>query len=52
LYYLVELESFSNAHSYMMHEQYDIFYGAESDLESLVETHNYFMGAKDDINYR
>lgn len=31
-------------------EFYDIFRGAEAEVEELQETHNYLYGSKDDIN--
>eukprot|EP01015_Nassula_variabilis_P005759 TRINITY_DN142_c0_g2_i4.p3 TRINITY_DN142_c0_g2~~TRINITY_DN142_c0_g2_i4.p3 ORF type:complete len:129 (+),score=36.01 TRINITY_DN142_c0_g2_i4:85-471(+) len=50
--FLFELEDYGNPNDYMMHENYDFYYGLEADLEELVETHNYFAGSKDDINVR
>lgn len=37
---------------YLVHENYDFFYGLEADLEELTETHNYIPGSKDDVNLR
>lgn len=50
--FLFDLEDYGNSNEYMMHENYDFFYGLESELEELTETHNYFAGSKDDINLR
>jgi hypothetical protein len=50
--FLFELEEYGNSNDYLMHENYDFFYGLEANLEELTETHNYFAGSKDDINLR
>eukprot|EP01017_Pseudomicrothorax_dubius_P022102 TRINITY_DN2380_c0_g1_i1.p1 TRINITY_DN2380_c0_g1~~TRINITY_DN2380_c0_g1_i1.p1 ORF type:complete len:230 (+),score=59.25 TRINITY_DN2380_c0_g1_i1:136-825(+) len=50
--FLFELEEYGNPNDYLMHENYDFFHGLEAELEELVETHNYYPGAKDDLNLR
>ena len=50
--FLFELEEYGNAPDYLMHENYDFFYGLEAELEELTETHNYLAGSKDDLNLR
>jgi len=50
--FLYDLGEYGNSNDYLMHENYDFFYGLETELEELIETHNYFPGSKDDINLR
>lgn len=50
--FLYELQEYGNSNDYLMHENYDFFYGLETELEELIETHNYIAGSKDDINLR
>jgi len=50
--FLYELEDYGNYHDYLLHENFDFFYGLEAELEELVETHNYIAGSKDDLNLR
>jgi len=50
--FLYELADYGNPNDYLMHENYDFFYGLEAELEELVETHNYIPGSKDDVNLR
>ena len=50
--FLYELGEYGNPNDYLMHENYDFFYGLEAELEELVETHNYIPGSKDDVNLR
>jgi len=50
--FLYELQDYGNSNDYLMHENYDFFYGLEAELEELIETHNYIAGSKDDVNLR
>eukprot|EP00331_Platyophrya_macrostoma_P014224 CAMPEP_0176432130 /NCGR_PEP_ID=MMETSP0127-20121128/15210_1 /TAXON_ID=938130 /ORGANISM="Platyophrya macrostoma, Strain WH" /LENGTH=229 /DNA_ID=CAMNT_0017814241 /DNA_START=44 /DNA_END=733 /DNA_ORIENTATION=- len=52
VFFLFELEDYGNPEEYLMHQNYDIFYGLEAELEELTETHNWLPGSKDDINIR
>jgi len=48
--FLFELEEFTTGSDYLTHEYVDFFSGAETCAEELIETHNYIIGSKDDIN--
>lgn len=48
--FLSDIDSISNLRDYTMLERLDMFQGMASHGDALTETHNYFLGAKDDVN--
>lgn len=48
--WLSDIETFGNIHDYSAAEVHDFFPRSEPAADSLIETHNYLPGSKDDTN--